>query len=148
MSERVIACNLTMEEIGQLAEMVKKNGLSKIKIINHGAENQICIEKENTAAAPAPVVPAAPAPAAAKPAPAPAAAPKSAPAPTPTPAAAKPAPKPTPKLNNNFGFDLSEIEAMAKAIEADASKHGKGTPLNDGYDGNVDPKSIKLSNMG
>ncbi len=64
MSERVIACNLTMEEIGQLAEMVKKNGLSKIKIINHGAENQICIEKENTAAAPAPVVPAAPAPAA------------------------------------------------------------------------------------
>ena len=49
---------------------------------------------------------------------------------------------------NNFGFDLSEIEAMAKAIEADASKHNKGTPLNDGYDGNVDPKSIKLSNMG
>ena len=37
---------------------------------------------------------------------------------------------------------------MAKAIEADASKHNKGTPLNDGYDGNVDPKSIKLSNMG
>lgn len=96
------------------------------------------------AAAPKPAP--APAPAAAKPAPAPAPAPK--PAPAPTPAAAKPAPKPTPKLNNNFGFDLSEIEAMAKAIEADASKHGKGTPLNDGYDGNVDPKSIKLSNMG
>lgn len=104
------------------------------------------------APAPAPAVkPApAPAPAAAKPAPAPAPAaetPKPAAAPTP---AAKPAaaPKPTPKLNNNFGFDLSEIEAMAKAIEADASKHNKGTPLNDGYDGNVDPKSIKLSNMG
>lgn len=130
------------------------------------------------AAAPAPAVKPAPtpAPAAAKPAPAPApavkpaaaptpAAAKPAPAPTPvaaakpeapkpaaasTPAPAKPAaaPKPTPKLNNNFGFDLSEIEAMAKAIEADASKHNKGTPLNDGYDGNVDPKSIKLSNMG
>ncbi|MBQ5333941.1 MAG: hypothetical protein J6K92_11910 [Oscillospiraceae bacterium] len=98
-------------------------------------------------AAPKPAPAPTPAAAAAKPAPAPApAAPK--PAPAPTPAAAKPAPKPTPKLNNNFGFDLSEIEAMAKAIEADASKHGKGTPLNDGYDGNVDPKSIKLSNMG
>ena len=104
------------------------------------------------AAKPAP----APAPAAAKPAPAPAPAPAAAkpeapkPAAAPTPAPAKPAaaPKPTPKLNNNFGFDLSEIEAMAKAIEADASKHNKGTPLNDGYDGNVDPKSIKLSNMG
>lgn len=119
------------------------------------------------AAAPAPAVKPAPtpAPAAAKPAPAPAPAvkPAAAPAPAaaakpeapkpaaaPTPAPAKPAaaPKPTPKLNNNFGFDLSEIEAMAKAIEADASKHNKGTPLNDGYDGNVDPKSIKLSNMG
>ena len=130
------------------------------------------------AAAPAPTVKPAstPAPAAAKPAPAPAPAAKPAAAPTPAPAAAKPAPaptpaakpeapkpaaaptpapakpaaapKPTPKLNNNFGFDLSEIEAMAKAIEADASKHDKGTPLNDGYDGNVDPKSIKLSNMG
>jgi len=108
------------------------------------------------APAPAPAAPKpapAPAPAAPKPAPAPApAAPKPAPAPAssapkPAPAPA-PAPKPTPKLNNNFGFDLSEIEAMAKAIEADASKHGKGTPLNDGYDGNVDPKSIKLSNMG
>ena len=79
-----------------------------------------------------------------------AAAPAPAVKPAPTPAPAKPAaaPKPTPKLNNNFGFDLSEIEAMAKAIEADASKHNKGTPLNDGYDGNVDPKSIKLSNMG
>lgn len=97
---------------------------------------------------------AAPAPAAAKPAPAPAPtaakpeAPKPAAAPTPAPAKPAAAPKPTPKLNNNFGFDLSEIEAMAKAIEADASKHNKGTPLNDGYDGNVDPKSIKLSNMG
>lgn len=130
------------------------------------------------AAAPAPTVKPAstPAPAAAKPVPAPAPAAKPAAAPTPAPAAAKPAPaptpaakpeapkpaaaptpapakpaaapKPTPKLNNNFGFDLSEIEAMAKAIEADASKHNKGTPLNDGYDGNVDPKSIKLSNMG
>lgn len=97
----------------------------------------------------------APAPAAAKPAPAPSPAaaakpeaPKPAAAPTPAPAKPAAAPKPTPKLNNNFGFDLSEIEAMAKAIEADASKHNKGTPLNDGYDGNVDPKSIKLSNMG
>lgn len=109
------------------------------------------------APAPAPAVKpaAAPTPAAANPAPAPAPAaaakpeaPKSAAAPTPAPAKPAAAPKPTPKLNNNFGFDLSEIEAMAKAIEADASKHNKGTPLNDGYDGNVDPKSIKLSNMG
>ena len=76
----------------------------------------------------------------------------SAPAPTPAAntAAAKPAsaPKPTPKLNNNFGFDLSEIEKMAKAIEADASKHNKGTPVNDDYDGTVDAKKIKLSDMG
>lgn len=111
------------------------------------------------APAPAPAAkPAAaptPAPAAVKPAPAPTSAaavkpeaPKPAAAPTPAPAKPAAAPKPTPKLNNNFGFDLSEIEAMAKAIEADASKHNKGTPLNDGYDGNVDPKSIKLSNMG
>ncbi|MCI7232431.1 MAG: hypothetical protein MR546_00740 [Oscillospiraceae bacterium] len=109
------------------------------------------------APAPAPAVKpaAAPTPAAANPAPAPAPAaaakpeaPKPAAAPTPAPAKPAAAPKPTPKLNNNFGFDLSEIEAMAKAIEADASKHNKGTPLNDGYDGNVDPKSIKLSNMG
>ena len=74
------------------------------------------------------------------------------PAPTPAAntAAAKPAsaPKPTPKLNNNFGFDLSEIEKMAKAIEADASKHNKGTPVNDDYDGTVDAKKIKLSDMG
>lgn len=113
--------------------------------------------KPAPAPAPAAKPAAAPTPAAAKPAPVPAPAaaakpeaPKPAAAPTPTPAPAKPAaaPKPTPKLNNNFGFDLSEIEAMAKAIEADASKHNKGTPLNDGYDGNVDPKSIKLSNMG
>ena len=111
------------------------------------------------APAPAPAAkPAAaptPAPTAVKPAPAPTPAaaakpeaPKPAAAPTPAPAKPAAAPKPTPKLNNNFGFDLSEIEAMAKAIEADASKHNKGTPLNDGYDGNVDPKSIKLSNMG
>lgn len=89
----------------------------------------------------------------AKPAPAPAPAAKPMPAPTPAAnnnAAAKPAsaPKPTPKLNNNFGFDLSEIEKMAKAIEADASKHNKGTPVNDDYDGTVDAKKIKLSDMG
>lgn len=111
--------------------------------------------KPAPAPAPAAKPAAAPTPAAAKPAPAPTPAaaakpeaPKPAAAPTPAPAKPAAAPKPTPKLNNNFGFDLSEIEAMAKAIEADASKHNKGTPLNDGYDGNVDPKSIKLSNMG
>ena len=37
---------------------------------------------------------------------------------------------------------------MAKAIEADASKHNKGTPLTVGYDGHVDPKATKLSKMG
>ncbi|MGN0665876.1 MAG: hypothetical protein ACI4KF_05060 [Huintestinicola sp.] len=93
------------------------------------------------AAKPAP----APAPAAAKPAPAPA--PK--PAPAPTPVASKPAPaKPAGGLNKGFDFDLSEIQKLANAIDAGASKNStKGTPLNDGYDGNVDAKSIKLSDM-
>ncbi|MCM1524185.1 MAG: hypothetical protein NC120_06970, partial [Ruminococcus sp.] len=72
-------------------------------------------------------------------------APSPAPAPKPAPA---PAPKPAPKLNNNnFGFDLSEIEKMAKAIEADASKHKAASPADD-YDGNIDPKKVKLSDMG
>lgn len=100
------------------------------------------------AAAPPPMPAPAPKPAplpTPKPAVLPTPAPKPAPAPTPAPA---PAPKPAPKLGGNFGFDLSEIEKMAKAIEADASKHNKGTPLNDGYDGNIDAKKIKLSDMG
>ncbi|MBQ7782783.1 MAG: hypothetical protein IJ368_02325, partial [Oscillospiraceae bacterium] len=90
----------------------------------------------------------APAPAPKPVAPAPAPAPKPvAPAPAPAPKPAQAA-KPAPKLNNNFGFDLSEIEKMAKAIEADASKHGtKGSPVEDDYDGNVDAKKIKISEM-
>ena len=77
------------------------------------------------------------------------------PAPAPKPAAPTPStaasraqqqaqqPKPTPKLNN-FGFDMSEIEQLAKNIEANASKN-----KNSGgdYDGNIDPKGIKLSKM-
>ena len=109
------------------------------------------------AAAPAPV--AAPAPAA-KPAPAPAAKPAAS---APQPAAAKPAapssipmpaqhtpmkpippvakqnnnaPKPTPKIT----FDLSEIEQLAKGIEAEAAKGGKA---ND----EINPKNIKVSPM-
>lgn len=108
-----------------------------------------------TAAKSAPVPSSAQTAAKPSPAPVPAqtAAPKPAPAPAPAQTAAKPAPaqsaspKPAPKLNNNFGFDLSEIEKMAKAIEADASKHSKGTPVEDDYDGTVDAKKIKLSDM-
>ncbi len=103
--------------------------------------------------APAPARAAVPTPApaparAATPAPAPAPKPAATPTPAPTPAPAAHAaatqakPKPAPKLGGNFGFDLSEIEKMAKAIEADASKGGKD------YDGNVDAKGIKLSDMG
>lgn len=91
------------------------------------------------APAPAPARAATPAPAAK-----PAATPTPAPAPAPAAhaAATQAKPKPAPKLGGNFGFDLSEIEKMAKAIEADASKGGKD------YDGNVDAKGIKLSDMG
>jgi hypothetical protein len=39
---------------------------------------------------------------------------------------------------------MSEIEALAKSVEATATK---GKPVDDGYDGNVDPKHIKLSKM-
>ncbi|MCR5807855.1 MAG: hypothetical protein K6G68_12585 [Oscillospiraceae bacterium] len=112
------------------------------------------------APAAAPAADAAPAPAQAAPAPAPAAAPTPAPAatvPTPAPAASidpsasqqigprtaqRQQPKPTPKLNN-FGFDMSEIEALAKNIEASAAK----TKANSAYDGNVDAKNIKVSKM-
>lgn len=146
--------NETADLLTKTQDTLKKNGIP-----------QFTAPKSVKTAAPVNNVKPAPAPApAAKPAPAPAPAPtpaannnaaaKPAPAPAPTPAAntaaAKPAsaPKPTPKLNNNFGFDLSEIEKMAKAIEADASKHNKGTPVNDDYDGTVDAKKIKLSDMG
>lgn len=112
---------------------------------------------------PAPVQVAQPAPASAPaaqaqpaPAPAPAAAPQAQqpkvqpaaqaqPAPAPAPAAAPQAqPKAAPKPEKPK-FDFSDLEALAKQIEADASK---GKPIDDGYDGNVDPKSIKLSKMG
>ena len=140
--------NETADLLTKTQDTLKKNGIP-----------QFTAPKSVKTAAPVNNAKPAPAPApAAKPMPTPAAnnnaAAKPAPAPAPTPAAntaaAKPAsaPKPTPKLNNNFGFDLSEIEKMAKAIEADASKHNKGTPVNDDYDGTVDAKKIKLSDMG
>lgn len=111
-------------------------------------------------AAPRAAIPA-PAPAASRsaipaPAPAPAAASRAAvPAPAPAPAAPTPAPaahaaaaqtkpKPAPKLGGNLNFDLSEIEKMAKAIEADAAKNSG----RDDYDGGIDPKKVKLSDMG
>ena len=172
LSESIAKITETAGLLTNTQDTLKKDGIPEFtppKGVKMAAPAPAAAAKPAPAPAPAPAAAAkpapapAPAPAAAKPAPAPAPAPaaaKPAPAPAPAPAAAKPAPapapapakpaapKPTPKLNNNFGFDLSEIEAMAKAIEADASKHNKGTPLNDGYDGNVDPKSIKLSNMG
>lgn len=142
--------NETADLLTKTQDTLKKNGIP-----------QFTAPKSVKTAAPVNNAKPAPAPApAAKPMPTPTpaannnAAAKPAPAPAPTPAAntaaAKPAsaPKPTPKLNNNFGFDLSEIEKMAKAIEADASKHNKGTPVNDDYDGTVDAKKIKLSDMG
>lgn len=142
--------NETADLLTKTQDTLKKNGIP-----------QFTAPKSVKTAAPVNNPKPAPAPApAAKPMPTPTpaannnAAAKPAPAPAPTPAAntaaAKPAsaPKPTPKLNNNFGFDLSEIEKMAKAIEADASKHNKGTPVNDDYDGTVDAKKIKLSDMG
>ena len=138
------------ELLTKTQDTLKKNGIPQF------TPPKGSVVKAASAPAPAPAPkPAAPAPAPApapKPvAPAPAPAPKPvAPAPAPAPKPAQPAQaaKPAPKLNNNFGFDLSEIEKMAKAIEADASKHGtKGSPVEDDYDGNVDAKKIKISEM-
>ncbi|MBQ7990415.1 MAG: hypothetical protein IJ251_05135 [Oscillospiraceae bacterium] len=67
--------------------------------------------------------------------------PQAQPAPAPAPAPAQP--KPAPKLNN-FGFDMAELEKLTKGVEADATK---GKPVDDGYDGNVDPKNIRISKM-
>ena len=138
--------NETADLLTKTQDTLKKNGIP-----------QFTAPKSVKTAAPVNNAKPAPAPApAAKPMPTPTpaannnAAAKPAPAPAPTPAANTAAAKPAsaPKLNNNFGFDLSEIEKMAKAIEADASKHNKGTPVNDDYDGTVDAKKIKLSDMG
>ena len=102
-------------------------------------------------AAPAPAAKPAPAPAAkpAASAPQPAAAKPAAPSSVPMPAQHTPmkpippvakqnnnAPKPTPKIT----FDLSEIEQLAKGIEAEAAKGGKA---ND----EINPKNIKVSPM-
>lgn len=86
----------------------------------------------------------APAPRAAAPTPAPAPAPAPAPIPAAHAAAAQTKPKPAPKLGGGLNFDLSEIEKMAKAIEADAAKNSG----RDDYDGSIDPKKVKLSDMG
>ena len=45
MSENMIACNLTFEDINKLAERVENGKLSKIKIKNGNCE--IVIEKES-----------------------------------------------------------------------------------------------------
>lgn len=99
---------------------------------------------QRAAAAPTGAAPAGAASAAANANPA-NAAPKPA-APTPSTAASRAAaPRPAPKANANFGFDLGEIEKMAKAIEADASKHKGGAA--DDYDP-PDPSKIRLGRMG
>ncbi len=51
MSEKMIACNLTLDEIKELADKVETGKLSKLKIKN--SEGEIVIEKEMTIA-PAP----------------------------------------------------------------------------------------------
>lgn len=48
MSEKVIACNLTLEDINGLADKVNNGSLSKIKIVNGNSE--IIIEKETKVA--------------------------------------------------------------------------------------------------
>ncbi len=145
----------TADLLTKTQDTLKKNGIPQFTMPK-GAAVKTAPAAQPKAAAPAPA--AQPKAAAPAPAPAPAAQPKAAePAPAPTPAAqpkaAEPAPapaKPAPKLGGNFGFDLSEIEKMAKAIEADASKRGaniKSDSVEDDYDGNVDAKKIKLSDM-
>lgn len=159
--------------LAETESTLKKNGVPKFNAPRNAAPAARPAARPAPAAAPtpaqaapapapaaAPVADAAPAPAQAAPAPAPAAAPTPAPAatvPTPAPAASidpsasqqigprsaqRQQPKPTPKLNN-FGFDMSEIEALAKNIEASAAK----TKANNAYDGNVDAKNIKVSKM-
>jgi len=159
--------------LAETESTLKKNGVPKFNAPRNAAPAARPAARPAPAAAPAPAqaapapapaaapaADAAPAPAQAAPAPAPAAAPTPAPTatvPTPAPAASidpsasqqigprsaqRQQPKPTPKLNN-FGFDMSEIEALAKNIEASAAK----TKANNAYDGNVDAKNIKVSKM-
>jgi acetyl-CoA carboxylase biotin carboxyl carrier protein len=54
MSEKIIACNLTLEDISKLADKVNDSSLSKIKIKND--DQEIVIEKE-TKVAPVPSMP-------------------------------------------------------------------------------------------
>ncbi|MBE6844217.1 MAG: acetyl-CoA carboxylase biotin carboxyl carrier protein [Ruminococcus sp.] len=54
MSEKVIACGLTLDDINGLADKVNNGSLSKIKIVNGASE--IIIEKE-TKAVPMPAMP-------------------------------------------------------------------------------------------
>ena len=49
MSENMIACNLTFEDINKLAERVENGKLSKIKIKNGNCEIVIEKEKQNPA---------------------------------------------------------------------------------------------------
>ena len=53
MSENMIACNLTFEDINKLAERVENGKLSKIKIKNGNCE--IVIEKESKILPPPPM---------------------------------------------------------------------------------------------
>lgn len=55
MSENMIACNLTFEDINKLAERVEKGKLSKIKIKNGNCE--LVIEKESKILPPPPMPP-------------------------------------------------------------------------------------------
>lgn len=126
----------TSELLSKTEETLKKDGIPQFTMPKSAAPapaaRPAAPAPAARPAAPAPVArPAAPAPAAARPAapaPAPAAARPAAPAPkpaaAPAPAPAPAQPKPTPKLSGNFGFDLSEIEKMAKQIEADAKNNG------------------------
>ena len=50
MSEKVIACGLTLEDINGLADKVNNGSLSKIKIVN--GDSEVIIEKETQAVMP------------------------------------------------------------------------------------------------
>ncbi|MGN1089436.1 MAG: hypothetical protein ACI4Q6_03450 [Huintestinicola sp.] len=121
----------TVELLGKTEDTLKKDGIPQFTMPKSMQNKAPAPAPRASAPAPAP----APAPKAAAPAPAPKPA-APAPAPAPKPAAPAPAPAPKPKPV----FDMSDIEKLTKEIENVASK-------NKDYDGNVDPKSIKLSDM-
>lgn len=147
----------TIEEnvakLNEVLEMFTSESLSKLSTAKEAISRTTSSIKNGLnpaadsmkASAPAPKapIPAAPAP---KPAPAPAPAPKPAPAPAPAPAP-KPEPPKKPTAKAMMGFDLSELESFAKAVEAQTTGASLPAEEVDDYDGTVDPSSLKLDDM-